>query len=206
MRTTERENVKCEDLTPNVLWWIVWILLTIGSFFVSAHFWTGFIADKFGSIHQPGVAILWVAAVFGSWMVLLVPLIILMYNKVDKAYDEARIKREMSALRQQQKGVLFKSIFVEESQRLLKETLTKKIRKFPPVIKGGYLVTAILQDGTKVENVFIAYRSQVLGVYGYDRLPFDVSEIVDLEPTNLNHLPDFKIEQWLRLDGVGMKS
>ena len=126
MRTTERENVKCEDLTPNVLWWIVWILLTIGSFFVSAHFWTGFIADKFGSIHQPGVAILWVSAVFGSWMVLLVPLIILMYNKVDKAYDEARIKREMSALRQQQKGVLFKSIFVEHSMfNILLNSLAK---------------------------------------------------------------------------------
>src|SRR3990167_5619830 len=77
-----------------VLWWVGWIVLTIASFFVSCYFWTGFIAKHVGPMDQNGVPILWVAAVFGSWMVLLVPLIIVMYNKVDRSYEDARMHRE----------------------------------------------------------------------------------------------------------------
>jgi hypothetical protein len=196
----------CKKGNSSVIWWVAWILLTIGSFFVSAHFWTWVIAEKVGSMYQPGVPILWVTAVFGSWMILLVPLIVVMYNNVDKAYDDARIRREKLALKQAEHPLLFKSIFVAESQRLLREDLTKKLKKLPPVMRGGHLVTAILQDGRKIENVFIASRSQVLGIYGYDHLPFDANQIVDLEPANMDRLPHFKIEQWLRLDGVGMRA
>lgn len=73
-----------------ILWWIGWIVLTIVSFFVSHWFWTPFIAKHAGDMSRPGVPLLWVTAVFGSWMVLLVPLIIVMYNKVDRAYEDAR--------------------------------------------------------------------------------------------------------------------
>ena len=77
-----------------VFWWIGWIVLTILSFFLSCFFWTRHIALHVGPMSQPGVSILWISAVFGTWMLLLVPLIIVMYNKVDKAYEDARIVRE----------------------------------------------------------------------------------------------------------------
>ena len=190
----------------SVLWWIIWILLTIGSFFVSAHFWTWFIADKVGTMRQPGVPILWVTAVFGSWMVLLVPLIVVMYNKEAKAYEDARIRRETIAFKKAQEGPLpFKSVYVEESKRQLSESLTKKLKRFPMMIKQGHLVTAILRDGRRIENVFIVDRSEIVVVYGYDHPPFSGEEIVDLEPADLNCLPAFKEEHWLRLDGVTNK-
>ncbi len=187
-----------------VLWWIGWILLTIGSFFVSAHFWTWFIADKVGNIRQPGVAILWVTAVFGSWMVLLVPLIIVMYNKVDKAYEDARIRREMASLQRVQQSVNFRSIFMDASERQISEELSKKLKRIPEMIKRGHLVTVILQDGKKYHNVFVADRKEILGIYDHSTLPFQTDEIVNLEPADPNHLPDFKEEYWLRLDGAGM--
>jgi hypothetical protein len=187
----------------SVLWWIAWILLTIGTFFLASHFWTWFIAQRVGPMRQPGVPILWITAVFGTWMALLVPLIIVMYRKVDKAYEDARIRREMQALKEAESRVPFKSVYVEETKRLLPKELVKKIKRFPPAIQGGHLVTAILRDGRRIENVFVFNKNDVLGVYGYDRLPFHVEEITDLVPADLNHLPDYKVENWLRLDGVG---
>lgn len=189
----------------SVLWWVIWILLTIGSFFVSAHFWTWFIAEKIGSMREPNAPILWVTAVFGSWMVLLVPLIIVMYNKVDKAYEDARIRRELAALQKTQETVKFRSVFVDPLERRLSEELSRKLKKIPEAIKRGHLVTVILQDGKKYDNVFIADRAEILGIYGHHILPFQTDEITDLAPANLKNLPDFKEEHWLRLDGIGNK-
>ena len=80
-----------------VLWWIGWITLTILTFFASSYLWTGFIATHVGGMDQKGVPLIWVASVFGTWMILLVPLIVIMYNKVDRVYEDTRIKREKTA-------------------------------------------------------------------------------------------------------------
>ena len=63
-------------------------------------------------------------------------------------------------------------------------------------------MTAVLRDGRKIENVFIRDKKDVLGVYGVDSLPFRIRDIVDLETAELDRLPNFKAENWLRLDGV----
>lgn len=200
-------SAKTETKKQNtVLWWVGWILLTIGSFFVACWFWTWFIAAHVGSVKSERVTILWVAAVFGTWMVFLLPLIILMYNKVDKAYEDARIKREaMEIKRKEAEGRAVSSSVrfqpVEASRRILAEALRKKVRKFPDTIKGGHLVTVILKDGRRFEHVFIAGKKEVLGIYGAEQLPFDIQEITDLEPSDLDHMPVFKPELWLRLDG-----
>src|SRR5205823_2536522 len=94
--------------TQTIFWWVVWITLTIASFFLAAAFWTPVIASKFGSIRETRTSVIWIVAVFGTWMAALVPLIIVMYSKVDKAYEDARLRREKAALR-------FKSISVEKS-------------------------------------------------------------------------------------------
>lgn len=189
-----------------ILWWVGWIVLTIGSFFVACWFWTWFIAAHVGSVKSERVTILWVAAVFGTWMVFLLPLIILMYNKVDKAYEDARIRREaMEIKRKETEGRAVSSSVrfqpVEASRRILAEALRKKVGKFPDTIKGGHLVTVILKDGRRFEHVFIAGKKEVLGIYGAEQLPFDIQEITDLEPSDLDHMPVFKPELWLRLDG-----
>ncbi len=189
-----------------ILWWIGWIVLTIGSFFVACYFWTWFIAEHMGSIKNEGVTVMWVTAVFGTWMVFLLPLIIVMYNKVDKAYEDSRIKREAMELKRKEApggaaGDRVRMQFVEESRRLLRDELRKKVKKFSETIKGGNLVTAVLRDGRRFENVFVAHQKEVLGIYGVGKLPFDIQEIADFEPADLDHLPMFSPGQWLRLDG-----
>ena len=187
--------------SSTVLWWLGWITLTIVSFFVASWFWTGFIAERVGDMQKPGVPILWISAVFGTWMVFLIPLIIVMYHKVDKAYEDARIAREKARLGSTPKEFNVKSIHVDDSQRLLRKELTGKLRSYPEAIRRGHLVTAVLKDGRRVENVFVLNRKNVLGVYGVEDLTFRIGDIVDVEPADLDHLPDFKTENWLRLDG-----
>ncbi len=186
-----------------VLWWLGWITLTIFSFFVSCHFWTGFIARHVGSMDKTSAPILWVAAVFGSWIVFLVPLIIVMYAKVDKAYEDARIRRETTALNKAKTEWGVKSILVPESERLLSKALTNKLKKIPESIRHGHLVTVTLKGGKKIENVFVMGKRDVLGIYDVDKMPFAVKDIEDIRPADLDKLPVFEAEKWLRLDGIG---
>ena len=151
---------------------------------------------------KPNVPALWVAAVFGSWMVLLVPLIIVMYNKVDKAYEEARLARENAQSQNAEKEFKVRSITVEGPLRILKKELTAKLKKFPETIRRGHLVTVTLNSGEKVKNVFILDKKEVLGVYGVERLSFDIQDIVAVEPVADEEIPHFKTEEWLRLDGI----
>ncbi len=187
----------------SVWWWISWITLTIASFFVSCYFWTGFIARHAGSMDKPGVPILWVTAVFGSWMVLLVPLIIIMYNKVDKAYEDARIARETTQFQKAKEGFKIRSVLIEASERILKKELTAKLKKYPDTIRRGHLVTATLSNGQKIPHVFILDKKDVLGVYGLDQMTFKIQDIVDVDPVQMDQIPGFKTEEWLRLDGGG---
>ena len=184
-----------------VFWWIGWITLTILTFFASSYLWTGFIASHVGSMDQKGVPLLWVAAVFGTWMILLVPLIILMYDKVDRAYEDKRILREKvtEGVQRTASGIKFDPM--PESERQLTEALTQKIKKMPwTVQKRGNLVTAILKNGKRIPHVFVVDRQEVVGVYGYEKAPFRTADIVDVESADENALPDFKTEGWLRFD------
>ncbi len=185
-----------------VTWWLVWISLTIGSFFVSVWFWTPFIAAHFGPVRNHTNSILWIIAVFGSWLVALIPLMIFMYYKVDKAYEDARINRELKAEKRKfQDPVKIKALYIEPNKRKLRLDVTEKLKKIPRTIKSGYLVTASLKDGRKVEHVFISDQKELLGVYDQQDLTFDAQDIVDLEATDLTHPPDFTQKIWLRLDG-----
>lgn len=155
---------------------------------------------------KPGIPILWVTAVFGSWMVLLVPLIIIMYSKVDKAYEDARLTRENAQYERAKNDLNVRSVFIEESRRALKKELSAKLKKHPETIKRGHLVTATLRNGQQVPNVFILDRNDVLGVYGAKNLSFDIQDIVDVEPVPYEKVPNFVSEEWLRLDGAGLNS
>ena len=181
--------------SQTLLWWMLWITATIGSFFVASAFWTPLIAKHFGSIRETRTAILWVSAVFGTWMVILLPLIVMMYFKVDKAYEDARIRREKAAS-------AFRSIFVEKSKRLLPDLLSKKLADCPEAIEGGHLVTLILKDGRRIADVYVSGRREVLGLYDFTQMPFEITDVADVEPADLNQLPHYFQSNWLRLDGV----
>ncbi|MBI4550300.1 MAG: hypothetical protein HY714_05190 [Candidatus Omnitrophica bacterium] len=190
----------------SVGWWIGWIVLTIGSFFASCAFWTWIIAKHLGPVREGNTSILWVAAVFGSWMVLLVPLIVVMYNKVDRAYEEARIRREARAeerAREARRGApSFRTDYLAPQSRLLSRQLRRKLNKIPRAIRGGQLVNLRLKDGRTIENVFVSGRREILGVYGMEKISFTAGDVGDLEAVDLDRLPEFQEERWLRLDGV----
>ncbi len=192
-----------KNVQNTVLWWVGWIALTIVTFFASAWFWTGIVARHVGTMDVPAARYIWVAAVFGSWMVFLVPLVILMYNRVDKAYEDARIARESTAFEKARKEFRVRTVRIDDRDRLLAKELAQKLKKLPEAVKGGHLVTAILKDGRRIENVFVLGGKDVLGVYGIEKMSFAVKDIVDVAPADLDRLPPFETEGWLRLDGVG---
>ncbi len=184
-----------------ILWWVGWICLTIATFFISCYFWTGFIAKHFGDMNRPGAPLVWVGAVFGSWLVLLVPLIIVMYYKVDKAYEDTRLSKESSAsLRAPKNDFGIKVLHLDQAKLLLKKEHSDKLKKYPPAVRRGHLVTATLKDGRRIENIFVLNRKDILGVYGLESLDFEAQDIADIEAADLDRLPDFKTEKWLRLE------
>lgn len=192
-------NQKAEK--SQLVWWLIWICATIGSFFLAAFLWTGFIAARVGPMTKPGAPVLWVAAVFGTWMLFLIPLIVVMYRKVDKAYEDARIRREAAQTKQLEANPPpFRTAHLEPSRRMLAKPLRKKLAGIPAAIRGGHLVTAILRDGRRIDHVFVASRKEMLGVYGHEQPTFDASDIVDVMAVDLNRLPAFLPERWLRLD------
>lgn len=185
----------------HVTWWIGWIALTIAAFFVSAGFWTWFLARQGKTIHETANARFWIFSVFGTWMIALVPLIVVMYQKVDRAYENARLRREAG----EDKRPRPKTVYLDPAKRLLGNSLVEKLRGVPPTIKkssmAGHLVTVTLKDGRRFPNVFVAGGREVLGIYDCIQLPFEAGDIVALEPADLDRLPEFKEESWLRLDG-----
>ena len=184
-----------------VLWWIGWILLTIVSFFISCYFWTGFIAAHVGPMSQGGVPILWVTAVFGTWLAMLLPLIIVMYNKVDRAYEDKRMTLEAGEWERAAKALGVRSIFIPEKDRILPKNLSKQLKKVPTTIKRGHLVNAILKNGRRVENVFILDRNEVMGIYNATDFSFKIEAVTTLEPVMPENLTVFEAKKWLRLDG-----
>ena len=185
--------------TQTIFWWVAWITLTIVSFFVAAAFWTPVIAKYLGSVRESRNAIIWVTAVFGTWMVFLVPMIVFMYQKVDKAYEDARIRREDNANR-------FRSILVPEEKRRIPSHLSQKLAGITPTVNGGHLVNVTLQNGSQVPHVFISECREVLGVYNARDLTFEPSNIRDIELVDMNTPPAFLTTSWLRLDGATQQS
>ena len=184
-----------------VVWWVGWIVSTIVTFFVSSYFWTGFISNYVGDMDQKGVPLLWVASVFGTWMILLVPLIIVMYNKVDRVYEETRIGQDevRENARRAASGIKFDPI--PESERQLSQALAQKIKKMPWAInKRGNLLTVLLKNGQRIDNVFVVDHEEVVGVYGFEKAPFRVADIVDVIAADLQNLPNFETDRWLRFD------
>lgn len=194
--------MKKDSGTSAVLWWIGWITLTIIAFFVCAYVWTGVIARHVGPMSQKGVPILWVSTVFGSWMVLLVPLIVIMYNKVDKAYEDARMNRETTAFQKAKKAMGIRSLDIEPELRKLDKSIAAQLKGVPDTIPKGHLVHATLKDGRVIQNVFIYNKKEILGIYDANRMDFNANDVSRLYPIAAQALPNFETEKWLRLDGV----
>ena len=186
-----------------VLWWIGWITLTIVTFFIAHAFWTPFIAQRVGPMTQAGVPALWVTAVFGTWMVFLVPLIVVMYNKVDRAYDEAREAREKRAAELLASRFPVRSLEVELACLTLPKPLRSKLKRLPKTLKQGQLIRMKLDDGRSIDNVFVFEAEEIVGVYGREDFPFDARKAVGFELMDPAQSQPVDYNKWLRLKGTG---
>ena len=65
------------------------------------------------------------------------------------------------------------------------------------------IVSEVVKLFTITENVFVLERREIVGLYDADTMPFSVNDIAELIPADLDRLPVFKTEKWLRLDGIG---
>ena len=148
MTNSGRQSTQRDE--QSVLWWVGWITLTIVSFFVACIFWTPWIARHVGAMNHAAAPALWITAVFGSWMVLLVPLIVVMYNKVDRAYEEARIRREQEAEKKAPGPSPVKNVSIPESERLLSDRLGFGNSFFSAIIgrKNKFLSLLIIFNGS----------------------------------------------------------
>lgn len=187
-----------------VTWWMAWIAVTIVSFFVSCWFWTGFLARNYGTMDKPGAPILWVTAVFGTWMILLVPLIVVMYAKVDKAYEDARINREGSAYDKTRRAMGVRCLDIPQRDRRLSESHRRQLRRIPQTIRNGHLVSLVLQGGRTVRYAFILNGAELAGVYAESDPRVLASQIEEILPVPAGEIPDFEASGWVRLDGVGV--
>lgn len=187
-----------------VAWWMTWIAVTIVSFFISCWFWTGFLARNYGTMDRPGAPILWVTAVFGTWMILLVPLIVVMYAKVDKAYEDARINREGSAYDKTRRAMGVRCLDIAQGDRRLSEDHRRQLKRMPQAIRNGHLVSLILRDGRRVRYAFILNGVELAGVYQESDPRVLASQIAEIHPVLLADVPDFEASGWVRLDGVGV--
>ena len=134
----------------------------------------------------------WAKAVFSTWLVLILPFLVVMYQKADKILKEALARQ--SAL-----GPKFRTALVEKTKRMLPEAVSEKLKQITPTLQNGHVVTLQLKDGRRISDVFVINSAEILGVYGSSGFNFESSEIVDAEALEI--LPVYEESKWIRLDG-----
>jgi len=136
----------------------------------------------------------WLKAVAATWIVTLIPFLILMYRKADVVFREAEA-------RQTQRGPVFKAIFVEKAKRILPEDVQAAIKASPETLSGGHVVLLTLMDGREIPHVFVLQSREILGLYARPGMDFSAAEIRSAQVLTQDELPPYDEAQWLRLDG-----
>ena len=171
--------------------WLGGMGVFIGLLIAAAFFWSLHYKSRLG---QEGLSGEWLKAVFLTWLVLMLPFLILLYRQADRIFKTA-------VERQTPKLPVFRSLLVEHSRRLLPEKISQKIRRAPAVLREGHIVNALLKDGRKIPHVFVMGGTEILGVYDRTELGFEADDIMDIEILAPGDLPVYEESKWLRIDG-----
>ena len=183
-----------EDQEKAIDAWLFGMGIFIGLLIISEFFWSFWFLRGSRPTSSGGFDPRWIRAVFGTWLFLTLPFLVLMYRRADKIFKTA-------VARQTQAGPSFRTHFVEKSRRMLPETIAAKLRGVPPTLEQGHVVTAVLKDGREVPHLFVLNANEILGVYDRTELGFDASDIVGVKPVDADQLPGYEESKWLRLDG-----
>lgn len=170
--------------------WLSGLGLFIGLLLVTCVFWTwklrALVTDngRFDTV--------WLKRVIGTWLLLLLPFLVLLYRKADRIFKEAVIRQSEIKSR-------FRSIFIERAKRILPDTVSESLKKIPETLDKGHVVTLLLKDGRKIENAFVLNSKEILGLYDADEINFEAQEV--MEARAVEKIPVYEESKWLRLDG-----
>lgn len=166
----------------------VFLLLLV----LSAFFWSAwFLKDP---IPGGGTDPRWVKAVFGTWLFITLPFLVIMYRQADKIFKDA-VQRQTYVPR-------FKSIAMDRSKRLLPLALVAQLKAIPTNLPKGHVVSVILKGGRQLDHVFIVNGNEILGIYDREALDFEVDDIQAVKGLKNTDLPEYEESKWLRLDGA----
>jgi CBS domain-containing protein len=68
------------------------------------------------------------------------------------------------------------------NDRILPVAIRERVTRMERQSYGINRVAVVLDDGTEQRGVRVAWATEVVGVDGYDRLPFEVARIIDVRP------------------------
>ena len=74
----------------------------------------------------------------------------------------------------------------DRSRSILTPCIQKKVEKVQNYMYGVKRVNITLNDGTEFKNVFIAWNKEITFVPGYDELPFDATDILEIAQGDLD--------------------
>ena len=65
---------------------------------------------------------------------------------------------------------------------ILPERVQEKVRSLGESSYGATRVTVVLDDGTRIPDVYVAWEKEIVKVGGYQEVFFDAARVVDVEP------------------------
>lgn len=173
--------------------WLAGMAVYIGVLIVSSLTWSvvfqSHLQDRSQGLYGP-----WLKAVLATWILALIPFLVVMYRKADTLFKEAH-QRQMS------RGPKFQSILVEKKARQLAEDIAAQISAFPEMLENGRIVTLQLKDGREIQNVFVINSREVVGLYDRDGMDFKTEDVAGVQSVAPEKLPPYDEKRWLRLDG-----
>lgn len=134
----------------------------------------------------------WAKAVIGSWLVLTLPFLAILYRQADRIFKNAVVRQTYSPN--------YKSHRVDASYRQIPPALAEKLKKAKPTIPGGHLATLFLRNGRRVDHVFILHAREVAGIYDHPELDFNMQDIQDIVVTPPQQWPTFHEAKWTRFN------
>lgn len=156
--------------------------------------WSLILKERVMTAHSEGLDKVWFKAVLGSWLTLMIPFLIFMYRKADAIFKTAVAHQTGTHEKP-------KMVFRERDRRLLPDQIAVRLKNLPETLPQGHVVTVILRDGRRIQNVFILNSSEILGVYNHSGLDFESRDILDIECTSSDQLPVYEESKWLRFEG-----
>jgi len=182
-----RDQEKAADL------WLAGMAVYIGLLILASLAWSFIFRD---SLHRTASGLYgpWLKAVLATWLLALIPFLVIMYRKADTLFKEAHA-------RQTSRGPKFQSTLIEKALRQLPITIADQISLFPEMLENGRIVTLKLKDGREIQDVFVINSREVIGLYGRESMDFKIGDVAGVQAVDAQSLPAYDETRWLRLDG-----